>query len=109
MKASLMSLVYGGENYMTDKNKEHVHPDVEVISIPFIQFNPVYYALVLMMYVFPPFGYLGAVSLLFGRFGWFYAHQWNIFWWSILFGFFFNFFWVWILDAWGWIEADWFW
>lgn len=62
-----------------------------------------------MIYAFPPFGYIFTVAFLFGRFGWFYAHNWNIFWWSILLGFFFNFFWLWILDAWGWIEADWFW
>ena len=40
------------------------------------------------------------------RFGWFYAHAWNGFWWGLLFTLFFNFWWLWILDAWGWVEMD---
>ena len=107
MKTSLATL-FGDNDFMTGTLSEHVHPDV-AISIPFIYGNPVYYLLALMIYVVPPLGYIAAMITFWGRFGWFYAHNWNVFWWAILFNIFFNFFWVWILDAWGWIEADWFW
>jgi hypothetical protein len=41
------------------------------------------------------------------RFGWFIAHYWNYFWWALLMGLFFQWFWLWILDAWGWIDMQW--
>jgi hypothetical protein len=48
--------------------------------------------------------FAGAVGL---RSMWFYAISWNTFWWAVLFSLFFQFFWLWIFDAWGWIEMDW--
>ena len=40
------------------------------------------------------------------RSGWVLVYQWNIFWWGLLFYFFFQFFWLFILDGIGWIEMD---
>lgn len=50
---------------------------------------------------------LWAGSIFFGRTVWFWAHYWNIFWWTLGASFFFQFFWLWILDGWGWLDMDW--
>ena len=115
MKTSLATLllnVLSDNDYMTGtavSEQHHVHPDVG-LSIPwaayFVPSALIYSGFV---YMFPPFGYLATLALIYGRLGWFIAHAWHIFWWSILFNLFFQFFWVWILESWGWIEADWFW
>ena len=44
---------------------------------------------------------------LVGRAIWFLAHAWNYIWWGLLLGLFFEFFWLFVLDGWGWIKMDW--
>ena len=41
------------------------------------------------------------------RLAWSVAYAWNGFWWGLLLSLFFSWFWLWILDAWGWLEMDW--
>lgn len=72
-----------------------VHPTVE--AIPFIA------ALV---------PYIGGILSLFStsaRSVWAIIYSWNAFWWLLLIGAFWQVWPLWLLDAWGWLEMDWFW
>ena len=71
------------------------HPTVEALNV-FAAFVP---------YIG---GMLSAIVAT-SRYIWNIAYTWHAFWWGLLFFGFFKVFWLWIIDALGILDMDWFW
>lgn len=89
---------------LSEENSPYVQ-DSEMLHHPTVQF--VIYPIQQAIANFIPIVNILSVIAVWGRFIWFYAHSWNTFWWSLLLSIFFQWGWMWVLDAWGWIDVQW--